>query len=157
MVTIPSVKGKASATACFEDDVKIGQVMECTPGGDLFLYLKKMIEMFQYLIIDEIDCTIKQMVKGLWYMHNHGVANCDMKLENVLLNFAHDQKVNCADGFRSQLNVQISDFGKANVFRTTWDTNLLKKKKHKDPVFDKYVSNCMDASYDEDTKDWTIH
>lgn len=37
------------------------------------------------------------------------------------------------------------------------ERKLLKKKKHKDPVFDKYVSNCMDASYDEDTKDWTIH
>lgn len=119
MITIPAGK---DGTRQFEDEIKISQVMECTPGGDLFSYLKKVIEMRQYLTIDELDCIIKQIAKGLWYMHCHGVAHCDLKLENLLLNFDTDNRRKTADGVRSRLNVKISDFGKSNVFRTKWDS-----------------------------------
>lgn len=119
MITVPASKDRVKQ---FEDEIKISQVMECTPGGDLFSYLKKVIEIRQYLTIDELDCIIKQIAKGLWYMHNHGVAHCDLKLENVLLNFDTNNKRKTADGERSRLNVKISDFGKSNVFRTKWDS-----------------------------------
>lgn len=128
MITVPSTTG-ATATnnnkkgSLFEDEIKISQVMECTPGGDLFNYLKRAIEMKQYLTIDEIDCVIKQIAKGLWYMHNHGVAHCDLKLENVLLTWDKDNRIDEDDGLRARVNVKISDFGKANVVRTKWDSH----------------------------------
>lgn len=124
MITMPSTKDTSSLDVMysFEDEIKISQVMECTSGGDLFTYLKRIIELHQYVTIDELDCIIKQIAKGLWYMHNHGVAHCDLKLENVLLNFDGNTKVERDDGLRTRLNVKISDFGKSNVFRTKWDT-----------------------------------
>ncbi|WPK23488.1 hypothetical protein PUMCH_000729 [Australozyma saopauloensis] len=120
MITVPS--GKGGKSSCFEDEIKISQVMECTPGGDLFTYCKKIIETKQYFTIDELDCIIKQVAKGLWYMHNHGVAHCDLKLENILIIFDRHNKQSTPDGLRTRMNVKISDFGKANVFRTKWDT-----------------------------------
>lgn len=124
MITVPSCKGGSSQKgSTFEDEFKISQVMECTPGGDLFNYLKRAIEMKQYLTIDEIDCVIKQIAKGLWYMHNHGVAHCDLKLENILLTWDKNNQVDQDDGLRGRLNIKISDFGKANVVRTKWDSH----------------------------------
>lgn len=98
---------------------KISQVMECTSGGDLFSYIKKLVTLGLYLSIDEIDCMIKQITKGLWYMHNHGVAHCDLKLENILITY--NGEVPKQGHSRGQINLKISDFGKSSVVRTMWD------------------------------------
>lgn len=107
----------------FKDSWKISQVMECTPGGDLFSYCKRALVSHQYILIDEIDCMVKQIAKGLWYMHRHGVAHCDLKLENVLLAYDRTSITTNADGERSRVVFKISDFGKSNVVRTKWDTS----------------------------------
>lgn len=136
MVTLPPHESHV------DDGIKINQVMESSVGGDLFSYLKNLVTNHEYLSIDEIDCMVKQLAKGLWYMHSHGVAHCDMKLENVLILYVSDgganygncggdnklNSVNSGDNAnapgqrRLRLVLKISDFGKASVFRTMWDS-----------------------------------
>lgn len=98
-----------------ESAIKISQVMECTAGGDFFSYIKRSVTEGKFICIDEIDCMVKQIAKGLWYMHNHGVAHCDLKLENVLITYE-----NGGEG-RGKINLKLSDFGKLSVVRTVWD------------------------------------
>lgn len=116
LLTLPPLATLTCAVDLF-DKMKISQVMECAPGGDLFSYVKKLATKQHYILIDEIDCVVKQVSKGLWYMHNHGVAHCDLKLENVLVCYEEPKS---ATG-TSPITFKISDFGKANVFRTIWD------------------------------------
>lgn len=89
---------------------KISQVMECTPGGDLFSYMTSKPTNGS-MSLDEVDCFIKQIAKGLGYMHNHGVAHCDLKLENVLIKYTPE----------GGMIIRVSDFGNANVVRTSFD------------------------------------
>lgn len=123
MVTLPPASGSASnyiATSnLYEENLKINQVMQCTSGGDLFTYIKNLPSKTQTLEIDEIDCFIKQIAKGLWYMHQHGVAHCDLKLENILINYDYNHLYKG----KTKINLKISDFGKSNVFRTKWDSS----------------------------------
>lgn len=122
LVTVPPQDEAIRGKLLVDDTWKISQVMECTAGGDLFSYCKKCILNRQFLSIDEIDCIVKQISKGLWYMHKHGVAHCDLKLENVLLAYDKNNIVREGATERSRIICKISDFGKSNVFRTQWDT-----------------------------------
>lgn len=115
MILLPD-QATSKASDLYEA-VKFCQVMDCTSGGDLFSYCKKSIETHEFLSIDEIDCFIKQITKGVWYMHNHGVAHCDLKLENILI----ENDCKSGSGARTRMNLKISDFGKSNVVRTKWD------------------------------------
>lgn len=100
---------------------KVSQVMEYTNGTDLFTYLITMSDRANKRIHDvredEIDCFVKQIAKGVRYMHKHGVAHCDLKLENILVEY-HDNSENDVE---SKVVLKLSDFGKSNVFRTKWD------------------------------------
>lgn len=120
LLTLPSKTGSSSAQASFENSIKISQVMECTSGRDFFSYIKQAVSLGQYICIDEMDCMIKQLTKGLWYMHNHGVAHCDLKLENILITYDNDLPKQ--EFPRGRINLKISDFGKSNVVRTKWDS-----------------------------------
>lgn len=71
-------------------------VMEYCSGGDLFSLIKK-----NFMGPDEKLCIFKQLLRGVAYLHSHGVAHRDIKPENLLL---------CADG-----RLKISDFGISEV------------------------------------------
>lgn len=96
-----------------EGSVRLCQVMDCFTSGNLFSYCSKVTPSKKYIAIEEVDCMVKQITKGLWYMHSHGVAHCDLKLENILIESDHD----------GHMVLKLSDFGKSNVFRTKWDTH----------------------------------
>mmetsp|Transcript_8156 Transcript_8156/g.8089 ORF Transcript_8156/g.8089 Transcript_8156/m.8089 type:complete len:676 (-) Transcript_8156:115-2142(-) len=121
MVTLPPICSKKGANE-LSQCVKISQVMECTTGGDLFTYMStttdKGNQPIRSVSLDEVDCFIKQISKGLWYMHQHGVAHCDLKLENILVNYLPPDS---QDPLRTRIVLKLSDFGKVNVFKTKWD------------------------------------
>lgn len=58
-------------------------VMELAGGGDLFTYLSRMPQ----CRVDEDTARylFQQIMLGLQYIHGRGVANRDLKLENILL------------------------------------------------------------------------
>ncbi|CAI5757067.1 unnamed protein product [Candida verbasci] len=102
-------------------DYKINQVMICSQGGNLFSYLTTGVNIkdqcVSYMSFDEIDCFIKQIAKGLKYMHNHGVSHCDLKLENILITY----ELTNENRYKAKTVLKLSDFGKSFVFKTKFD------------------------------------
>lgn len=78
------------------------EVMEYCPGGDLYAAIKK-----GGMSSGEVECTFKQILHGIQYLHSMGVAHRDIKPENLLL-----------DG---RGHVKITDFGVSDVFRMCWE------------------------------------
>lgn len=81
-------------------------VMEYCAGGDLY----SLIAVAGKLEIVEADCFFKQVMRGVAYMHEMGVAHRDLKPENVLLT--------------SRGCVKLTDFGNAECFRMAWEKEV---------------------------------
>ncbi|KAI8975301.1 kinase-like domain-containing protein [Mycotypha africana] len=77
-----------------------GQVMEYSGGGDLFDVLYDSPD---GLDVNEANCFFKQLMCGVCYLHEMGVAHRDLKPENLLLT-----TTGC---------LKISDFGSAACFK----------------------------------------
>ncbi|CAN3377135.1 hypothetical protein DIURU_003613 [Diutina rugosa] len=99
----------------------LSAVMELSTGGDLFHYLtmarSRNYAPIAYMSLEEIDCFVKQIAKGLFYMHQHGVAHCDLKLENILVHYRD------FEGDNAKVTLKLGDFGQAQVTRTSWETH----------------------------------
>jgi serine/threonine protein kinase len=77
------------------------QVMEFCGQGDLFgLVSQKYLSQEEHF--SDRLCLFKQLIQGLNYLHNHGIAHRDVKLENILI--TKDSKL------------KITDFGVSEVF-----------------------------------------
>jgi protein-serine/threonine kinase len=57
------------------------EVMEFCAGGDLF----SLVQTAGRLEVGEAGCFMKQLMRGVKYLHEIGVAHCDLKPENLLL------------------------------------------------------------------------
>lgn len=80
------------------------EVMEYHPGGDLYTLILAVAK----LEVGEADCYFKQLMRGVEYIHEMGVAHRDLRPENILLT---------ADGA-----IKISNFGNGVAFRMAWET-----------------------------------
>lgn len=80
------------------------EVMEYCAGGDLHALV---IAAGQLQVI-EADCYFKQLMRGVEYMHEMGIAHRDLKPENLLLT-----NHGC---------LKITDFGNGECFRMAWET-----------------------------------
>ncbi|GAN07567.1 Ser/Thr protein kinase [Mucor ambiguus] len=76
------------------------QIMEYSGGGDLFDVLYDSPDGLE---VAEANCFFKQLIRGVTYLHNIGVAHRDLKPENLLLT-----TYGC---------LKISDFGSAACFK----------------------------------------
>lgn len=122
------------------DNFKVMLVMDCTKGGDLFSYIKSFkqdalgadsddiltLAQSNCLTLAQVCCFVKQVAKGLLYMHDFGIAHCDIKLENILLDYVNpDEEDVCNPGFhgsnQGNIILKLSDFGKSSVVRTCVD------------------------------------
>lgn len=79
------------------------EVMEYCAGGDLYT----LILTAGTLHVPEADCYFKQLMRGVEYMHEMGVAHRDLKPENLLLT-THGA-------------LKITDFGNGECFRMAWE------------------------------------
>ncbi|KAL3496091.1 kinase-like domain-containing protein [Aspergillus germanicus] len=77
----------------------LGACMEYCSGGDLH----SLIIASDTLRQEEADCFFKQLIRGIQYLHDMGIAHRDLKPENLLLT-----PRGC---------LKISDFGNAECFR----------------------------------------
>lgn len=82
------------------------EVMEFCPGGDLYT----LIIAAGKLEYAEADCFFKQLIRGVNYMHDMGVAHRDLKPENVLLT--------------QQGVLKITDFGNGECFKMAWENEI---------------------------------
>ncbi|KAJ5812516.1 hypothetical protein N7474_008817 [Penicillium riverlandense] len=79
------------------------EVMEYCAGGDLYT----LVLAAGKLEVAEADCFFKQLMRGVEYMHEMGVAHRDLKPENLLLT-THGA-------------LKITDFGNGECFRMAWE------------------------------------
>jgi protein-serine/threonine kinase len=79
------------------------EVMEFCAGGDLYT----LVLTAGKLEVAEADCYFKQLMRGVEYMHEMGVAHRDLKPENLLLT---------TNGC-----LKITDFGNGECFRMAWE------------------------------------
>lgn len=77
------------------------QVMEFCDQGDLFSLVNQKYLSGDAHLVDRL-CLFKQLVQGLNYLHEKGIAHRDVKLENLLLT--------------KQSKLKITDFGVSEVF-----------------------------------------
>ncbi|KAJ9419338.1 HAL protein kinase [Fusarium oxysporum f. sp. lycopersici 4287] len=82
------------------------QVIEYCEGGDLFT----LVYSAGKLEVEEADCFFKQLMRGIEYLHEMGVAHRDLKPENLLLT-RHG-------------SLKISDFGNSDCFRMAWENDV---------------------------------
>jgi protein-serine/threonine kinase len=80
------------------------EVMEYCQGGDLYTLVLSAGK----LEVVEADCYFKQLMRGVEYIHEMGVAHRDLKPENLLLT-THGA-------------IKITDFGNGECFRMAWET-----------------------------------
>jgi protein-serine/threonine kinase len=81
------------------------EVMEFCAGGDLYT----LVLAAGKLEVAEADCFFKQMMRGVEYMHEMGVAHRDLKPENLLLT--------------NHGSLKITDFGNGECFRMAWESD----------------------------------
>ncbi|KAI1374696.1 serine/threonine-protein kinase hal4 [Hypoxylon crocopeplum] len=81
------------------------EVMEYCSGGDLYTLVLSAGK----LEVAEADCYFKQMMRGVEYLHEMGVAHRDLKPENLLLT--------------SHGALKITDFGNGECFRMAWEND----------------------------------
>ena len=79
------------------------EVMEFCAGGDLYT----LVLAAGKLEVSEADCFFKQLMRGVEYMHEMGVAHRDLKPENLLLT--------------TRGALKITDFGNGECFRMAWE------------------------------------
>lgn len=81
---------------CYQSD-RWNHVMEYCTYGELFALAQR-----NYLQKEDYLCFFKQLLRGVAYLHDHGIAHRDIKLENLLLD--------------DQGHLKITDFGVSEVF-----------------------------------------
>ena len=79
------------------------EIMEFCAGGDLYT----LVLAAGKLEVIEADCYFKQLMCGVEYLHEMGVAHRDLKPENLLLT-THGA-------------LKITDFGNGECFRMAWE------------------------------------
>jgi len=85
----------------FDTDQKLSLVMELVNGGELFY---KIVDKGSYSELEARD-IVRQLVEGVDYLHNQGIAHRDLKPENLL----------CSET-ESGMVIKIADFGLSKAF-----------------------------------------
>ncbi|KAG8928376.1 serine/threonine-protein kinase HAL4/sat4 [Tulasnella sp. 418] len=81
------------------------EVMEYCPGGDLYAAIKR-----GGMSPSEVECSFKQILLGVQYLHGQGVAHRDIKPENLF--------------FDARGILKIGDYGASTVYRLPWETSI---------------------------------
>ncbi|KAG8982963.1 hypothetical protein FRB90_006436 [Tulasnella sp. 427] len=79
--------------------------MEYCPGGDLYAAIKR-----GGMSASEVECSFKQILLGVEYLHSQGVAHRDIKPENLF--------------FDAKGQLKIGDYGASTVYRLPWETSV---------------------------------
>lgn len=85
----------------FDTDHKLSLVMELVNGGELFY---KIVDKGSYSEVEARD-IVRQLVEGVDYLHNQGIAHRDLKPENLLCSETEEGVV-----------IKIADFGLSKAF-----------------------------------------
>lgn len=86
----------------FDTAQQLSLVMELVNGGELFY---KIVDKGSYSELEARD-IVRQLVEGVDYLHNQGIAHRDLKPENLL----------CSELDDGKMVIKIADFGLSKAF-----------------------------------------
>lgn len=86
----------------FDTAQQLSLVMELVNGGELFY---KIVDKGSYSELEARD-IVRQLVEGVDYLHNQGIAHRDLKPENLL----------CSEMDDGKMVIKIADFGLSKTF-----------------------------------------
>ena len=85
-------------------------VMEYCNGGSLLTCLRKYKELYKKSFSEEIvQFLMRQIVRGLKYIHDHKIVHRDIKLDNILVKFYAEDDLKNLNMMKT--HIKISDFG----------------------------------------------
>jgi len=123
----------------FETPERLALVMELVTGGELFY---KIVDNGSYSENDAKN-IVRQLVEGVVYLHNMGIAHRDLKPENLL----------CTDGEPGvNMTIKIADFGLSKVFN---DGSVLETSCGT-PDYAAPEVLRMEGTYDKQVDCWSI-
>jgi len=121
----------------FDTDQKLSLVMELVNGGELFY---KIVDKGSYSEVEARD-IVRQLVEGVDYLHNQGIAHRDLKPENLL----------CSETDTGVV-IKIADFGLSKAF--TNESALETSCGTPDYAAPEVLR--MDGAYDKSVDLWSI-
>jgi calcium-dependent protein kinase len=120
----------------YESEDQVHLVIECMEGGDL---LDRVTEQTRFSEAEASD-ALRQMLLALSYMHSHGIAHRDIKLEN----FVYDKKDNA--------HLKLIDFG----LSTTCDPSGQEKLDQSCGTLSYVAPEVLDNSYTSQCDLWSL-
>jgi len=121
----------------FDTDSKLSLVMELVNGGELFY---KIVDKGSYSELEARD-IVRQLVEGVDYLHNQGIAHRDLKPENLL----------CSETEHGVV-IKIADFGLSKAF--SGESSLQTSCGTPDYAAPEVLR--MDGAYDKSVDLWSI-
>eukprot|EP01129_Flabellula_baltica_P016157 TRINITY_DN847_c0_g1_i2.p2 TRINITY_DN847_c0_g1~~TRINITY_DN847_c0_g1_i2.p2 ORF type:complete len:400 (-),score=83.14 TRINITY_DN847_c0_g1_i2:1814-3013(-) len=118
----------------FYEEEYVYMVQELAPYGELFDFVADK----QFLSEVDAASVIMQILKGIKYLHNRGIAHRDLKLENILVTSIEP------------LTVKIIDFGLSKNFSTEILQTACGTPEYVAPEV------LMSAPYDQSADIWSI-
>ena len=135
-------------------------VMEYCNGGSLLSCLKKYMSKYKKPFSEEIvQFLMRQIVKGLKYIHEHGIIHRDIKLDNILVKFYSQDDLSNYNMMKT--HVKISDFGiSAKLGENKLAFTALGSPAYMDPFILKKLNERNDLlnseGYDQSADIWSL-
>ena len=135
-------------------------VMEYCNGGSLLNCLRKYKSLYKKPFSEEIvQFLMRQIVRGLKYIHEHGIIHRDIKLDNILVKFYSQEDINSCNMLKT--HIKISDFGiSAKLGENKLAFTALGSPAYMDPFILKKLNERNDLKdsegYDQSADIWSL-
>lgn len=132
-------------------------VFEYCNGGTLNSCLKAYMNKYSRPFTEsESQHIIKQVTKGLHYLHSVNIVHRDLKMDNIMLHFKNEEDKNKINLLNAQ--VKIIDFGFAKILENNdMADSILGSPLNMDPVMLGGIINKVQVvSYDEKADLWSL-
>ena len=131
-------------------------VTEYINGGSLSSNLKKYISIYHKPFPEElIQHLMKQIVAAINYLHFNKIIHRDLKLDNILVNFANDYDMQTFNLMNSQ--VKIIDFGFAKILDSELTFTTLGTPHNMDPkILEVINTGTPNKGYSEKADIWSL-
>jgi len=97
-------------------------ILEYANGGNLQQYLNYYLKKNKnQLPVPVVQFFIRNIIKGLEYMHQNNIIHRDLKLDNILLNFKNVEKVDYDTINIFDASVLVADLGYAKILKNSYD------------------------------------
>ena len=134
-------------------------VMEYCNGGSLLHCLRKFITIYKKPFSEEIvQYLMRQIVRGVKYIHEKGIIHRDLKLDNILVKFYSQEDLDKYNMMKT--HIKVSDFGISAKIGDKLAHTALGSPAYMDPFILKKLNERNDLAnsegYDQSADIWSL-